>query len=172
MTIPDRLVTTYLHMTSPDELRPAYSENAQLSVHQLVKPDAAFYRFLYREVGEIWRWRDRLLLSEEELVKVLLKPGLRIDVLYVGGAPAGFIETQPEGDSTEVAYFGLRTPYFGQGFGKHLLSYGVARAWEAGAGRIWLHTCNLDSPHALANYQARGFSVYEVKEEPMPARYR
>ena len=73
--------------------------------------------------------------------------------------------------SVEIAYFGLRRNYMGRGLGKHLLSYGVARAWEMGANRVWLHTCNLDGPHALANYQKRGFRIYDVVEEPMPELY-
>jgi hypothetical protein len=28
-----------------------------------------------------------------------------------------------------------------------------------GTTRVWLHTCTLDGPHALANYRARGFDV-------------
>jgi hypothetical protein len=28
---------------------------------------------------------------------------------------------------------------------------------------VWLHTCSLDGPHALANYRARGFEVYDEK---------
>ena len=60
---------------------------------------------------------------------------------------------------------------WGAGLGKHLLSYGVARAWEMDAKRVWLHTCNLDGPHALANYQKRGFRIFKVVEEPMPALY-
>ena len=61
--------------------------------------------------------------------------------------------------------------YMGRGLGKHLLSYGISRAWEMDADRVWLHTCNLDGPHALANYQKRGFKVFKVEEEPMPERY-
>jgi hypothetical protein len=29
-----------------------------------------------------------------------------------------------------------------------------------GATRVWLHTCTLDSPVALPNYEARGFVRY------------
>ena len=29
--------------------------------------------------------------------------------------------------------------------------------------RVWVHTCDLDHPNALVNYQARGFSVYKVE---------
>ena len=32
-----------------------------------------------------------------------------------------------------------------------------------GASRVWVHTCSLDGPTALANYQARGFRLYDTK---------
>ena len=93
-------------------------------------------------------------------------------MLYVDGVPAGYVELLREGSDTEIAYFGLRPAFIGQGLGKHLLSYGIERAWNDGAARVWLHTCNLDGPHALSNYQKRGFSIYKVNEEPMPARFQ
>jgi ribosomal protein S18 acetylase RimI-like enzyme len=166
------LVTTYLEMNSRDAFRPAYLSDDSLRVDWMSGPDLEYYRFLYRSVGERWRWRDRLLLSDVELTATLTDPGLRIEVLYAGGAPAGFIELlRAEDDQVEIAYFGLREGYMGRGYGKHLLSHGVDRAWQDGAKRVWLHTCNLDGPHALANYRARGFTIYDVKEEPMPGRY-
>ncbi len=58
------------------------------------------------------------------------------------------------------------------GLGKYLLSYGITRAWEADIQRVWLHTCNLDSPYALDNYRKRGFEVYDVQQQPMPTRYQ
>ena len=59
--------------------------------------------------------------------------------------------------------FGLLRPFFGQGLGGHLLSVAVRRAFERGANRVWLRTTTLDHPHALPNYQARGFRI--VREE-------
>ena len=29
--------------------------------------------------------------------------------------------------------------------------------------RVWLHTCTLDHPHALPNYQKRGFAPYKTE---------
>jgi len=33
------------------------------------------------------------------------------------------------------------------------------------ASRVWLHTCSLDHPYALANYKARGMKVYKVEDD-------
>ena len=35
-----------------------------------------------------------------------------------------------------------------------------------GAARDWVHTCSLDHPQALSNYQARGFRIYRTEEKP------
>ena len=79
------------------------------------------------------------------------------------------LEWQAGGD-VEVVYFGILPQFIGQGLGGHLLTAAVERAWQRGAARVWLHTCTLDQPHALAHYQARGFRLYrqETKPEELP----
>ena len=83
-------------------------------------------------------------------------------MLYVSGTPAGYVEldVQPD-DNVEIAYFGLLPRFIGHRLGGYLLSSGAERAWAQGARRVWVHTCSLDGPHALANYTARGFRVYQ-----------
>jgi ribosomal protein S18 acetylase RimI-like enzyme len=171
-TVPDMLVVTYLQMTKREQFVPAYSDHAGVRVTPIHSPDLDFYRFLYRSVGEGWRWRDRLLMDESDLKAALANPGVSVDVLYVGDKPAGYVELARQGGETEMAYFGLFPAYYGMGLGKHLLSYGIERAWEADTARLWLHTCNLDSPHALDNYLKRGFQIYKLHRYPMPERYQ
>ncbi len=168
---PSLLITTYLEMTSIAQFSSGYSNRSDIETVQLERPDVAFYRFLYGEVGREWRWRDRLIMSVDELREAISKRGVSIHVLYLDGAPAGYVELAQQDDSTEIAYFGLRPEYTGMGLGKHLLSYAIHRAWVDGAKRVWLHTCNLDGPYALDNYIKRGFRVYKTEEEPMPQRY-
>ncbi len=82
------------------------------------------------------------------------------------------LEAQPDG-VVEIVYFGLIPAFRGRRIGGHLLSYGTARAWDL-AGRwpgreatkrVWLHTCSLDGPHAMANYERRGFRLFDTKVE-------
>lgn len=167
----DTLITTYLEMTSPAQAADKFAPRQDAAIEMMNQPDVGFYRFLYRAVGEKWRWRDRLQMSASELHTELSKPTTTVHVLYVDGSPAGYIELAKNGDSVEIAYFGLREEFHGRGLGKYLLSYGVEQAWELGAKRVWLHTCNLDGPHALRNYQKRGFKVYMRHSEPMPEVY-
>jgi GNAT superfamily N-acetyltransferase len=112
----------------------------------------AEYRRLYAAVGASWSWRDRL-----------------------AWVSAGYFELRRSGDSEiELAYFGLMPSFIGRGLGGALLTRAVEEAWSLGARRVWLHTCTLDSPHALPNYRARGFrdyrtERYEVNVESPPA---
>ena len=159
-------------MVSEEDFAPAFIQAPDIEIVPMEMPDLGFYKFLYQSVGEEWAWRDRLQMSNSELRGILASPNTQVHVMYVGGSPAGYVELyRHEDGSVEVAYFGLRRSYMGRGLGKHLLSYGVARAWDMGAKRVWLHTCNLDGPHALSNYQKRGFRIYDVIEEPMPDLY-
>lgn len=169
--IPDMLVTHYLEMTDHAQFRPAFINELHVKIIRMDRADVNFYRFLYSEVGGIWRWRDRLVIPEDELRAAIADPNTSVYVLYVDGVPAGYVELSRQGESTEIAYFGLRLGYMGRGYGKHLLSYGIARAWADGAQRVFVHTCNLDSPHALENYTKRGFKIYHTEQKPMPQRY-
>jgi ribosomal protein S18 acetylase RimI-like enzyme len=173
VAIPDTLVITYLHMTERAQFHPSFTQvAADVTIMQAVEPDVDYYRFLYKAVGYALRWRDRLIMPDEELSAALCSPDTSVYVLFVRGVPAGYVELVRQGSDTEVAYFGLRPQYQGYGLGKHLLSYGIQRAWDDGAARVWVHTCNMDGEHALENYLRRGFVVYDVQKEPMPDRYR
>lgn len=170
-TAPNTLVTTYLEMTNPSEFKPSFKQADGIRIERMDELDLGFYRYLYQSVGEAYRWRDRLVMPNNELRAILSSSKTHVFVLYVQGAPAGYVELKQDGSSTEIAYFGLRAEYHGRGLGKHLLSYGIQKAWELGAKRIWLHTCNLDGTHALANYKKRGFRPFMEEREPMPELY-
>jgi GNAT superfamily N-acetyltransferase len=83
--------------------------------------------------------------------------------------PAGFAELERSADGVvEIVYFGLLPDFIGRGVGRAFLDAVVARAWDGGAGRVWLHTCTLDHPRALSHYLSAGFRV--VREEAYTAR--
>jgi len=168
-TKPSTLITTYLEMTSPNDFVPSYVDNHRVRIEQLQSIDVDFYLYMYRAVGEALAWRDRLLMPQAELYEILTQA--QVYVMYMGGIPVGYIELEVQGGDVEIAYFGLRDACQGLGLGKHLLSYGIERAWEMTAQRVYLHTCNLDGEHAMSNYTKRGFKVYKQHEEPMPERY-
>jgi ribosomal protein S18 acetylase RimI-like enzyme len=170
-SVPDVLVTTYLQMSSRAQFCPAYTLREDVTMKSLTNPSIEFYKKLYTGVGEELHWRDRLLIPEAELKAELSKPGTSIYVMYVSDDPAGYIELDKEGREVQIHYFGLLPAYRGIGLGKHLLSYGIEQAWAQDADRVWVHTCNLDSPQALDNYIKRGFQIYKLHRYPMPEKY-
>ncbi len=161
------VTTTYLQLNSRAELRAAPLDDPDLLLLPAREPLVPFYRFLYDAVGRDYAWIDRLDWSDERLLAYLSRPSVTLLVLYVRGTPAGYIELdaapEEEGESgTEIVYFGLIPHFHGRGLGKHLLSVGVAHAFDADAARVWLHTSSLAGPHALANYRGRGFNPYKA----------
>ncbi len=154
----------YLEMLARSQLRPAPPIARPFAVRQAEIPYPALNLFFYREVGAAYAWTDRLAWSAERWEQYLDRPQLQTWIGYVCGTPAGYfeLEAQPQ-NNVELAYFGLLPPFIGQGIGGLLLTAAVERAWQMDARRIWVHTCSLDHPAALANYQARGFRLYRTQ---------
>lgn len=155
------MVRTYLEMHDPAELNPV-SIGLTGRVEQVHGCPVSFHRYLYREVGRNYHWRDRLTWTDDQVRNYLADPAVTLHVLYVQGSPAGYFELRMEPDgSVEIAYFGLLPEFIGRGLGKGLLSEAVRSAWARGARRVWLHTCTLDDPAALPNYLKRGFRPFK-----------
>ncbi len=165
------ITTWYLELLSPDRLQPKFSDNPDLSIVQAKIPSPELSRFLYTAVGGDWYWCDRLSWSHEQWMQYLDRLEVQTWVAYVSGTPAGYVELEAQAEgNVEIAYFGLLRSFIGKGIGGHLLSVGVEKAWQMGARRVWVHTCSLDGPFALQNYQARGFELYqqETKLQELP----
>jgi GNAT superfamily N-acetyltransferase len=162
------VTTWHLEMLDPSQLRSVVAPSECARVQRAEIPLPELNRFLYVTVGDGWYWYERLAWDAERWRAFVNRPEVETWVLYVSGTPAGYVEleAQPEGN-IEVAYFGLIPRFIGQRLGGYLLSAGVQRAWDLGARRVWVHTCSLDGPHALPNYLARGFRVYDQKTEPI-----
>ncbi len=160
------VTTYYLEMRSPDELRPSRTTRSDVGFVRIEPAMPELNRFFYTAVGGAWYWTDRLPWTYQQWFDYLRRPELETWMLTVSGVPAGYAELEWQaGGDVEVAYFGLLPSYIGQGLGGHLLTLAVERVWERGAGRVWLHTCTLDHPNALAHYQARGFRLYRQETE-------
>lgn len=165
----DQPVTrTYLEMRAPPGAASVPApEGAHLERLERCPPD--LYRQLYAEVGRQWSWFDRLWWSDEKLAAYLERPEVAIRVLHLNGAPAGYYELVSHADgSVEIGYFGLMPHAIGRGLGRWLLAQAIQEAWDAAPSRVWLHTCTLDHPAALPNYQKAGFVVTKTERVGMP----
>jgi GNAT superfamily N-acetyltransferase len=156
------LTTWYLEMTTPAQLRPARAV-AGFEVRLLPAPDPAVSRRLYERVGEPWQWTDRLGWGVARWGAHLRQPGVETHVGYLDGHEVGYAELVRDGGDVEIASFGLVPGMAGRGLGGALLVTVTQAAWDAGAERVWLHTCSFDSPSALPAYEARGFRRYDER---------
>lgn len=162
--------TTYLQMFSPPPAEvPAPRDD--IEVARVKKPTIEFYRHLYRGVGSNLNWVDRLMMPDEQLQAILQDD--QVDVLVLSGpaGPLGYAELdRRQSGEIELVYFGLFPEAIGQGLGKYLLNYVLHHAWAYSPQRVWVHTCDLDHPAALPNYQKAGFVVYDevVIDQPIP----
>ena len=162
------LITTYLEMRSADQLRPKHTD-ARFRIREKTNCDWRFNRDLYIRVGEQWDWVDKRSWTEDRWKEYATAPQLRTFAGYYDEVLAGYYELCRDKESgIEIAYFGLLPEWIGRGLGGALLTTAIETAWrmEPNPSRVWVHTCNRDHPQALANYQARGMSVYMVEEEP------
>jgi len=160
------VTTYYLEMTDPHDLRPKRIECNGLEIRKAEIPSPEFNRFLYTAVGGDWYWIDRLNWTYQQWLEWVDRPELQTWVAYVSGTPAGYfqLEAQPQGN-VEIAYLGLLPQFIGKGLGGHLLTVATEKAWQMGPSRVWVHTCTLDHPGALANYRARGFRVFREETQ-------
>jgi len=158
------VTTTYLEIRDRSELCASNEPRVPFTLVRVEVPTPELNAFLYVAVGAGWTWRDRLPWDRARWLAYLDRAEVETWVMYVRGSPAGYFELERQGDSIEVAYFGLLPAFIGLGLGGTLLTSAIARGFDLGAARVWLHTCTLDHPQALANYLARGLRPYRTEE--------
>jgi GNAT superfamily N-acetyltransferase len=160
------VVTTYLEMRSPEELRPKRCADARFQIREEIERDWRFNRDLYFAVGEQWDWIDKRPWTDEQWKEYATAPELRTFAAYYGDMLAGYYELRRDTQGgVEIAYFGLLPEFIGRGLGGALLTTAIEEAWRMSPRRVWVHTCNRDHPQALTNYQGRGMIVYKIEKD-------
>ena len=157
------VVTTYLEMRSPAELRPNRCADERFWIGEASVKQWQFNRFLYFAVGSSWAWNDKRDWTDEQWRQYAESDQLRTFGAYFDGSPAGYYELHCDREEVEIRYFGLLPAFVGRGLGGPLLSRALEDAWQMKPRRVWVHTCSLDHPAALANYQARGMKIYKTE---------
>jgi GNAT superfamily N-acetyltransferase len=155
---------TYLEMLSPDALKPKRCADTRFTIREATVKQWEFNRFLYLLVGRDWSWNDKRGWTERQWKDYAESDRLRTFVAYYDGSVAGYYEIRDDNiGGVEIAIFGLTPKFVGRGYGGVLLTSAIEEAWRTRPNRVWLHTCTLDHPAALLNYQARGMIVYKVE---------
>jgi GNAT superfamily N-acetyltransferase len=166
--MPEETITS-LEMTAPDQLVPGRPPPAPLRLREVGSSTVPEAGAVWKRIGAPYGWRGRSAWSEAEWAQELTRPGVRAWIAMAEDEVAGLveIEAQPNGD-VGINYFGLVPEFIGRGFGGALLTMATELAWTMTAlngepaRRVWLQTSSRDHPHALPNYEARGFRVFRT----------
>lgn len=149
-----------LEMTDRQQIDRARQPRVDPQLLAAARPAPELSRFFYELVGGPWHWVDRKPWPPARWLEWVDRPEHHLTTCWVDGVPAGYYELEQQGSSVEVAYFGLAETFIGHGLGGWLLTEALSHAWSiSGTKRVWLHTCSLDGPAALGNYEARGLKI-------------
>jgi GNAT superfamily N-acetyltransferase len=104
----------------------------------------------------------------------MARPGVRAWVARVDGDVAGLVELERESNGdVGIVILGLVPEFVGKGFGGTLLTRATQLAWDltepggTPTSRVWLETSSRDHPHALPNYERRGFRIFRTERRSM-----
>jgi GNAT superfamily N-acetyltransferase len=162
-------VVTHLEMTERPALPP--DPPGAWSLRRVEKPELDWYRDLYRRVGEEWLWFSRTQVADAELAAIIRAPLVEVFALVHDGRDEGLLELDFRNPGQcEIAFFGVTAGLIGSGAGRWLMNCTLALAWSRPITRLWVHTCTLDHPSALAFYQRAGFRPFrrqvEIADDP------
>jgi GNAT superfamily N-acetyltransferase len=157
-------VQTSLEMHAKPPLRP--SPQGPWQLQRFEQLDLPRYRALVHRVGDDYLWGARLSMSDPELERFLRDPRVEAYALVADGNDEGVLELdfRVNGEG-EISLFGVAAPLVHTGAGRWLMNHAIEIAWSRPIVRLWLHTCTLDHPNALAFYQRSGFRIFKREVE-------
>ena len=160
----------YLEQREPPAPRPDPTIDGT-ALERLTDVDLDRYLALFSAVGEPWLWFGRRIMPRATLAAILADSAVEAWALTRDGRDIGLLELDARnGDEIELAYFGLVPEALGGGLGRWLMNRALEKAWARTPSRLFVHTCNLDHPDALAFYVRSGFVPYgraiEIADDP------
>jgi ribosomal protein S18 acetylase RimI-like enzyme len=156
----------YLHLLSMSDLIKSDCKEKNLEVSLEKEPTVDFCKFLYKEVGKDFFWRDRLKWSDKDWLNYINNIFFKLYILKKNNKLAGYYELlyDPKIPSMEIPYFGIFKEFFGKGIGGYLLTDAILNSYNHSINKVWVHTCTLDHPNALKNYLARGMKIFKTEK--------
>jgi GNAT superfamily N-acetyltransferase len=162
-------VVTHLEMTE----RPVLADDppGAWTLRRVEAPGLDWFRDLYRRIGEEWLWFSRLRMTDAKLAATIQSPLVEMYALVQGGRDEGVLELDfCNAGECELRLFGVTADLIGSGAGRWLMNRALELIWSRPVTRVWVHTCSLDHPAALAFYQRSGFRPFrrqiEISDDP------
>jgi GNAT superfamily N-acetyltransferase len=162
-------VVTHLEMTE----RPAIANDpvGAWTLRRVEAPGLDWFRDLHRRIGDDWLWSSRLRMTDAQLAAMIRAPMVEIYALVEGGRDEGVLDLDfGKSSECEVRLFGVTAKLTGSGAGRWLMNRALQLIWSRPVNRVWLHTCSLDHPAALAFYRRAGFRPFrrqiEISDDP------
>ena len=163
-------IATYLEMHEPPAPLREPTDVA-FTLRAVPKPDLAWYRDLFRRIGEEYLWMSRLVIDDAALAAIIHHPDVETYVLEYEGRDEGLLEIDfRDAPTAELGFVGVTPALVGSGAGRLLMNRAMEHAWARKPARVMVHTCTLDHPAAIGFYMRAGFKPYaravEVIDDP------
>ena len=162
-------VVTHLEMT--ERVLLSSDPKGAWMLRRVEAPALDWYRSLYLRVGEEWLWFLRMGMPDAELTAIIRSPLVEVYALVHEGRDEGLLELDfRDAGQCELVFFGVTARLIGSGAGRWMMNRTLELAWSRPVTRVWVHTCTLDHPAALAFYQRAGFRPFgrqvEIADDP------
>jgi len=158
-----KVYRNYLEINSLKDLNYSQKPNENCNLNCINPPDFQINKFFYKQIGNDYRWTDRLVWDNQKWINYIEDQKVKTYVLQDKENIIGYCEQifHFEQKNCEIAYFGILKEYYGKKYGGFLLSESIKNLFKDGIERVWVHTCSLDHEYALKNYQTRGMKIFK-----------
>ncbi|MBT91790.1 MAG: GNAT family N-acetyltransferase [Candidatus Pelagibacter sp.] len=155
----------YLNINSIKDLSEIAKPSDIYQISLVNPPDFQLNKFFYKQIGQKYRWIDRLIWNEKKWIEYVNNSDVKTFILKEKNNLAGYFEQifHKKKLDCEIAYFGILEDYFGNKLGGYLLSEAIKKSFRFGAKRVWVHTCSMDHKYALKNYLSRGMKIFKTE---------
>ena len=116
----------FLHIKSLQDLKYSKINDKDIFVKKEKDFDVNLPKFLYREIGKDYYWKDRLVWSDKNWSDYVSQASYQLHTLYKDKNLIGYYEILSDSYlNFEIVYFGIFKEFFGRKMGGYLLSYAI-----------------------------------------------
>ena len=128
----EKISRTYLEIKTLNDLKEVKKPSEKYSINLVYPADFQLNKFLYKQIGQKYFWKDRLEWSNQTWIEYVSDVKLSTYVLKNNKEIVGYFELlfHKNKMEAEIAYFGILEDYFGKKLGGYLLSEAIKKAFE------------------------------------------